>query len=296
MDVVDLVAAVIRSLVRSRVVQFLVIGAVIFALAPRRRDDLRISLRGSDLDALHTAQAQRLGVPTLSDDGRAAVDRHAIEDELLYREAVRLGLDRIDSVVRRHLAQKMLILAEDLADATREPTHEQLAAYFDRTRERWHLDGQLHLMHVFAVRRDTLIDLDGAVRATPQGVVPVLGDAFPHARELRGGHEDIAATYGEPFADAVAQLPVGEWSMPIESRFGWHVVRIVDHSPRRAARLDEVVDQLRLAFTAERRSEATAQFLTKAFARYVVEIDGTPVTNYRPTVRLGLRATPSGED
>jgi peptidyl-prolyl cis-trans isomerase C len=52
---------------------------------------------------------------------------------VLYREAMRLGLDRDDGLVREHLIQKMLLLAEDLGGASREPTRDEVRAYFDQT-------------------------------------------------------------------------------------------------------------------------------------------------------------------
>lgn len=296
MDITDLVVAMIRTLARARVVQFIAIGIVIFLIAPAAPDDRRISLRASDLEALRAAQAQRLGVSALSDEACAEVDRRAIEDEVLYREALRLGLDRGDRVVRRHLVQKVLLLAEDLAGAAREPTPTEIAGYFERTRDRWHVDEQFHLLHVFAAHRETLVEIDAAVHAAPAGSPPPLGDAFPRSRDVRATRADLATTYGADFADAIAKLAVGTWSGPVESRFGWHLVRVVDRDAGRPANLAEVEDRVRLDYIVERRHQAVAQFLARAFTRYNVEIDGTAVTDYQPTARLARRSEPSAED
>ena len=294
MDVTDLVVAM--KILKERVVHFAVIGLVIFWIAPAPGDGNRISLTGRELDALRAAQAQRLGVTALSGARSDEVERRAIEDEVMYREALRLGLDRGDAVVRRHLVQKMLVLAEDLAGASREPTGEEVAAYFERTRDRWRVDEQLHVIHVFAARRETLVELADAVRAAPPGVPPPLGDAFPRSRDLHGSRDDLAASYGGDFADAVAQLPVATWSAPIASRFGWHLVFVVGRDRGRPAMIAEVADRVRLELAVERRHDAIAQFLAQAFARYRIDVDGKPVTRYRPTPRLALRTQPSAED
>jgi hypothetical protein len=293
-DLADLVAAV--RLLRERLVHFALLGAVIFWIAPASRDDTRISLTSGELAALHAAQAQRLGVAVLDTGHTAEVDRRAIEDEVLYREALRLGLDRGDAVVRRHLVQKMLVLAEDLAGATREPSSDQIAAYFARTRDRWRVAERLHAIHVFAARRETLVAIADQVRASPPGTPPPLGDAFPHNRDLRGSRDDLAATYGGDFAAAVDQLPTGTWSAPIQSRFGWHLVELVERDTGRPAELAEVADRVRLEYAIERRHDAIAQFLAQAFARYQVDIDGQLVSSYEPTPRLALRTQPSAED
>src|SRR4051794_33212311 len=100
------------SLLRSRLLQFLVLGAIIFAVAPRGAAPGRISLKGDYLRALEVAEASRR-----ASAAGAEVERRAIEDEVLYREALRLGLDQGDPLVRGHLIQKVLLLAEDLGGA-----------------------------------------------------------------------------------------------------------------------------------------------------------------------------------
>ena len=296
MDVADLVVAVIRAILRERLVQFALIGLVIFIAAPRATSPTRISLTTNYLGAFRAAQAERLGVANLSGDRTVEVDRRAIEDEVLYREALRLGLDKGDAIVRRHLIQKMLVLAEDLAGATREPTQKEVQAYFNQTRDRWTVSEQIHLVHVFAAKRDTLVAITDAVRAAPGDAAPPLGDAFPRSRDVRGSRADLAATYGDEFADAAMQLPVAQWSAPLPSRFGWHLVKVVDHGAGRPAAFAEVAERVRLEFAVERRHRAIADFLAKAATRYQVDIDGEPVRDYQPTARLAVRSIPSAED
>jgi peptidyl-prolyl cis-trans isomerase C len=294
-DVADLVAAVIARIARDRMVHFAIIGAVIFALAPAPSDDARISLDADYLGALHAAQARKLGVAVLSDEQTAQVDRRAIEDEILYREALRLGLDRDDAVARRHLVQKVLVLAEDLAGASREPTRAELEAYFERTRERWRVAEKLHLIHVFAAKRETAVAVAEAVRADAD-TPPPLGDAFPRSRDVHASRDDFAATYGPEFADAVDALAPGVWSGPIQSRFGWHLVKVIDRDAGRPATFDEVAAKLRLELAVERRHAAIANYIAHAFARYHVDVAGLRVRELLPTDRLALRVEPSAED
>jgi peptidyl-prolyl cis-trans isomerase C len=298
-DLADLVAAVIARLARDRMVQFAVIGAVIFAIAPRPDNAARISLATDYLDALHAAQARKLGVDRLSPEQTAEVDRRAIEDEVLYREALRLGLDRDDAVARRHLVQKMLVLAEDLAGASREPTRAELLTYYEQTRERWHVVERVHFIHVFAASRSEALAIADAVRAAEAqqpGQPPPLGEAFPRSRDVRASRDDLAATYGGEFADASYQLAPGTWSAPIASRFGWHLVKVLDRDAGRPATFDEVADKVRLAYTVVRRHAAIASYIAHAYAHYRVDVDGRRVGDFEPTDRLALRTQPSAED
>jgi len=301
-DLARLVAAV-RSLFRrvlgSRITHFAVLGGLLFAFARPAPTDTRVSLGTDYLRSLHAAQALRLGVPSLSDERSFEVDRRAVEDEVLYREAVRLGLDRDDAMVREHLIQKMLLFAEDIGGASREPTHEEVAAYFEKTRERWQKDERVHLVHVFSTRREAAASLLEAVRAQDAAHPdrpPPLGDAFARSRDVRGAKGDFAESFGDGFAGAVFALPPGAWSDPVESRFGWHLVKVLQHTAGTKAKLDEVYDRVRLEYAVERRHEAIAQFLAQAFERYQVLVDGAPLPHVEPTRRLALRSMPSGED
>jgi peptidyl-prolyl cis-trans isomerase C len=299
-DVAHLVAPVrlLSRLLRDRLVHFVAAGGLLFAIAPSV-DESRVSLSGGYLQSLHGAQARRLGVRQLSIEGAGEVDRRAIEDEVLYREAVRLGLDRDDGVLREHLIQKMLLLAEDLGGASREPTRDEVRAYFDRTRDRWRQDERVHLVHVFATRRDLAAGLADAVRAADAArpdAPPPLGEAFARSRDVHGSHDDYAASYGQEFADAVFALRPGAWSVPVESRFGWHLVKVLEHTPGAPAEFEDVYDRVRLDYAIVHRHEAVAHFLAQAFRRYHVDVDGAPIRDYSPTERLALRSTPSEED
>jgi hypothetical protein len=288
----------LAAILRDRLFHFLVAGVVIFAIAPAG-DTSRVSLSRSYLESLHAAQARRLGVQALSLEGANEVDRRAVEDEVLYREAVRLGLDRDDGVVREHLIQKMMLLAEDLGGASREPSRDEVRTYFDRTREQWRQEERVHLIHVFATGRDKAAQLTEAVHeadAAHPDAPPPVGDAFPRARDVHGTRADFAASYGDAFAQSVFALRQREWSAPLPSRFGWHLVKVLQHAPGAPAAFDEVYGRVRLEYSVVRRREASARFLTQAFRRYHVDVEGTPVPDYTPTARLALRSGPSAED
>jgi len=145
----------LARLARSRLVWFVVLGAAFWFVHPRSRSRV-VDLDRAALEALHEAQAKRLGVAALGEGGDPDVDAGAIEDEILYREALRLGLDRDDPIVRQRLAQKLLLLVEDLGGASRDPSPDDVRAHCEATRERWRQPDRHHVVFAFARDRARL--------------------------------------------------------------------------------------------------------------------------------------------
>jgi peptidyl-prolyl cis-trans isomerase C len=281
------------ALARLRLVQFIVLGGLIFAFAPAASVSGHISLQRRYLDALEAAEAMKTQVNKLAPAQAAEVEQRAMEDEVLFREALRLGLDRDDLLIRQHLIQKMLLLAEDLGGATRAPTEADLRAFFAGHAATYAQPGSTHFLHVYAASAEALAPLqldDGAT--TPPGA----GEAFALPRDVHKTDPELAATFGPAFVQAVATTPPGHWSAPLQSSLGWHRVKVLERTQTHAATFDEVRGRLPLDFAVERRKAAVKAFLSRAFERYRFDVDGKTVPTFTPEGRLGARSEASAED
>jgi peptidyl-prolyl cis-trans isomerase C len=291
---------VFRAAVRSRLVHFLILGGLLFAVAPRPESRRDIVFDSAAFDDLQRAQAQRLGAPVLEVRERDDVRTRAIEDEILYREALRLALDKDDNIVRQRLIQKVLFLAEDLAGVSRAPTEEELRRFFEATREQWTRPGRVRLIHVYAgpSHREELSALRPAViaaEATVPGDPPALGEAFPLPRTVVMTRDELAETYGAVFADAVFALTPAAWSEPIESKFGWHLVHVLDRQDAGPATFEDVRSKLPLTYLVARKKQAAADFLRQAATRYRITVDGKRLTTLPTSGRIA-RERSSGPD
>jgi peptidyl-prolyl cis-trans isomerase C len=282
-----------RAIAGSRLVQFLVLGGLIFAFAPGPPAPSHISFTRTGLEALEHAQAARAAMTQLPPEQAQEVDRRAIEDEVLYREAIRLGLEQGDPLVREHLIQKMLLLAEDLGGATRTPTDAELRAYFNESPAKWSQPGSVHFLHVFASQPQSLEALALDPAAT---VPPPLGEPFALSRDVRKDGPALTDAFGAAFASAVMAQAPGTWSAPLQSKYGWHRVKVLEHTGAHAATFEEVRGQVKLDFAVSRRQAAVKAFLTRALGRYHVDVDGKAVNAFVPEGRLGSRSEPSAED
>ena len=282
-----------RAICRHRLVQFTFFGGLLFAAAPKARTSETIDIAGDRLVALRAAEATRSGAKTLPGVPTGGdVDQRALEDELLYREGVRLGLDRNDGIVRQRVVQKVLFLAEEVAGASRPADEPALRGFFERNRERWAMGESIRFEQVYRHRPE---DLAAWASGSQVGEAPV-SEPCPVAAVVDEDRERIAAHMGAGFAEALMATAPGRWAGPIQSAFGWHLVRVTERRPGRPARLEEVRGAVVETYSVFRRQEATAAFLQAAFARYRVSVDGKVIERFTPSRRIAFRGVASGED
>jgi hypothetical protein len=266
-------------------VHFLIVGGAFFALAPRPPSNRDIHLSSAALEALTIVEERRAGKP-LDDKGREAVRDRALEDEVLLREAARLGLDRDDPIVRQRLIQKVLFLAEDLSGASKPATPGELRAFYEATHDRWVSPPRVDFEHVFIAQGNTL-NVDELKKRAQESTEhpPAVGDAFPMSRAVSASMDELKRDYGVAFAEAVFAQPIGELAGPVASKYGSHLVRVLRRSEARPATFEEARGELSIAYLVSRKRKATEDLLARAFDRYRADLDGAPIATLKPTGR-----------
>ncbi|MGF1611095.1 MAG: peptidyl-prolyl cis-trans isomerase [Kiloniellales bacterium] len=275
------------KLLREPLVHFLAAGAVIFGLYGLTRGeaesaaDHHIVVTAGDIARLAGLWQKRWQSRPTPDELKGLIDRH-VQQEVLYREALALGLDRDDSVVRSRLAQKFEFLSEDLA-AARDPTPEELSAFLDAHRDRYRAPPQLSLTQVYlspdrrgsAVEHDAEVVLASLRKGSHDADLDDLGDRILlDTHYSRYAPQEIASVFGQGFADAVVALELGVWSGPIASGYGLHIVRVDERVPARMPVLAEIEARLRADWLYEQRKRANQEVLQLLLARYTVVIEG----------------------
>lgn len=264
-----------RGLLREPLLHFLAIGGLLFVLAAILRDPddgpSQVVVTAGAIEQL-TETFQLAWHRAPSDAKLAALVDDRIKEELYYREAVAMGLDRNDEIVKRRLRQKLEFLAADLAGGT-EPTEQDLQSWLDAHAESYRTSARVDLVQVYLGQEDTgaAATLD-ALRAgaDPRG----LGRPLHVPASFRDADTAlVVATFGQEFSDAVATVPVGEWSGPVTSGYGLHLVRVDRRVPGEVPPLDVVRDEVLRDVSAERRREAEQVFYEGLRARYEVRVE-----------------------
>ena len=249
---------------RDPLVVFVLLGAGVFALdgwlAGSEAEQRVVEITPDRIDRLRARWVAQWGREPTGPELQTLID-DAVDEEILYREAQRLGLDRDDAIVRRRLAQKLTFILED-AGAGGPPSEAAVQEYYARHAERYRRPGRTTFDHVFLSgdsRTDPVGDataLLAEVRADDGSGWQRMGDPFMLARAYADrSDQEIAGLFGRVFADAVAALPVGGWNGPVDSTYGAHLVRVNDRTSSRAPALAEVRDRVTADLRADRRRE-----------------------------------------
>ena len=272
---------------RDPLVVFVLLGIGVFALDGwlAGSDTARpvIEITPDEVGRLRARWIAQWGREPTEPELRTLIDQ-AVDEEILYREAQRLGLDRDDAIVRRRLAQKLTFILED-AGATGPPSEAEVEEYYARHAELYRRPGRTTFDHVFLSgdsRADPADDAAALLGELPAGgdsgddAWQRLGDPFMLARDYADrSHREIAGLFGRAFADAVAELPVGGWNGPVESTYGVHLVRVNGRTPPRTPALAEVRDRVAADLREDRRRERSLAAYQELREDYEVRLPAT---------------------
>jgi hypothetical protein len=281
-------SAPLRQWLREPLLHFLLAGVALFVAyralnpAPEREAPSRIVLTEGDLRQIAVAwQAQ--GRPPPAPGEMKTLVENRIREEILFREALALGLDKNDTIVKRRLAQKMEFLAEDLAGIG-EPAPAELRAWFEQHPGRFASTPRASFRHVYfspdrrgARARDdaarSVAKLHGQPADSP--VAAGLADPFMfHDYYGDRSFDELARVFGEAFAQSLFGLKSGSWQGPIESGYGWHLVWIDALALQRVPAFEEVEPDVRRDWIAERRADRKRAAYEALRARYEVVLPG----------------------
>ncbi len=247
---------------------------------PEGDDPLQIVISEEEVESTREALTVLHGRAPTEDELLATIEPR-IRDEILYREAIALGLDQDDSLVRARLTEKMLFLTQDVAEPAT-PTAEELEAFFAADPGRFRVPASISFEQRFFSSSPQRPDLEAEVADAIAALQAGTADAVESDDYLfddvyeRVSHASLAEGFGAGFADALAALPAdGVWQGPIRSDFGLHAVRVIERVAAYQPDLDEIRAEVTSALVAERRRQANETEYQKLRARYRILV-GAP--------------------
>jgi len=277
----------VKRFLREPLVHFVFFGFVIFALYALLNDRAFSSKPRIEIDAARIEQLSGLFMRTWARRPTPAELKGLVDDyvkgEIYYREAKALGLDTNDTVVRQRMRLKMDML-NDVAVDRLTPTDGELSAYLAAHADMFRTEPAVAFDQVYFSpdkRGDKLAADAGeqlqALRSGAAAVFADLGDATQLPASLKlTPRSGVARDFGDRFAAAIMDLPVGVWSGPVPSGYGMHLVRVNASDSGRAPVLADVREQVVREWKGEKRKEFEDRRLAEFAAHYDVVVARDP--------------------
>lgn len=275
----------LRTILREPLVHFLLLGLLLFVLfslvsGQPVGGDRRVVFSDAMVNEIAQGFQATWQRPPTPQELKGLVDTR-VREELMYREGVALGLDQNDPVIRRRVTQKVEVMAEESAELTL-PDDAELKRYLQSNAQRYALPAAVAFEQVLfdPAKRGAQLqaDLAEGLKQLQAGVAPEqLGDRTQLPAQVELTPSDLLAReFGDNFAEALPQLPVGSWAGPVASGFGWHLVRLNSLTPARPASLDDVRKAVERDWENERRLQAKQAYFDQLAEKYEVVIEPAP--------------------
>jgi len=272
---------------KEPLVQFLIIGACIygayamFGEPDEQAADRTVIISEDRIASLATMWEKRWNRPPTNEELIGLV-RAYLREDVLYREAVAMGLNNDDHIIRRRLAQKLEFLTNDIVQL-QEPTSAELEIFFMENRELFQEPDLISFAQVFfnpdirgektlSDAEETLARLQAAGEPDPDTLAE--GDRLMMSSSFKSAPEfSVRRQMGTGFAESVMQLEPGKWHGPVLSGFGTHLVYVFDFQPAPLPELADVRDDVIAEWQRQKTEQFNIDFLEGLKARYDIVIE-----------------------
>jgi peptidyl-prolyl cis-trans isomerase C len=275
------------KILKEPLFHFLLLGAVIFVvyfiLNPAEDNaGNQIKITQNDVDRfVQIFQKQWQRKPNKQE--LEGLVRAHLKEEILYREALALGLEKDDTIIRRRLAQKMEFLITDIT-VPEEVDDKDLLAFYEKNSARYTRAAKLSFRHIYFnpdIRGERLMDEANATLHTLQSnnaglnVPDTYGDRYmlPLQYELTS-EQEVARAFGRDFTEQLLKTESGRWQGPIRSGYGVHLVYIQQYDAASIYPFNEVRQRVKNDYLFELRQQRNEEVLEKLKLRYEITIEG----------------------
>lgn len=265
---------IIHTLIKLPLFHFVMIGLVLYLLFPQPSSNT-IIISSDNQRALQRQQGKEGLAGAVANDDAKAVAARVLQDELFYREGLRLGLDQGDHIIRQRVIQKVHFMAEHFQRSLN-VTPAELEAFYQTRQSLWMIPQMFDFEHIFVRSHDK--DKLSALRKTAiesANSGETLGEPFLSGRRFEQiTTQRISDIFGNSFVEPLNTLAINQWSLPVQSKLGWHLVRVSAKTAAEPAPFALVQDKVAAVYTRQQKKEAIRQYVVSLLSRYDVVIEG----------------------
>jgi peptidyl-prolyl cis-trans isomerase C len=268
------------KLLKEPLLHFLVAGGLLFAgyswihRGEKKEDPRRIEITSNQIQQIELDWRARWQRPPTQAELQAGISDE-LRQEVLYREALELGLDKNDTIVKRRMAQKMDFLTDEIS-ALRDPAPGEVEAWFEKNRAQY-LPPPLATFHHLYFSSDKRGANAEADARQAMGALERKDSTGGDASMFQSSYSEqtldqVARIFGTKFADQLYKLEPGGWRGPVESGFGWHLVWVDALVAGEPPAFEAVATQAKADWLGEQRAELKRTAFDAMKARYEIVI------------------------
>ena len=279
-----------KRLLQEPLLHFLLIGIALFVFygssAPPNRAGTTIVVSEAMVDQMAREHEARWTRKPSDQELAGLVDSY-VRDEILYREGLALGLDRDDALIKRRVRQKFEVIAEEQS-AREAPSDADLTAYMTENAGSFLLPAKVSFEQIFFDNAGIPADVERAIAAARVAVARAadprkLGQASMLPTWVENTAQNLVARdFGAGFAQQVEMAPLGQWTGPIASSFGAHLVRVTARTPAALPELDVIRRIVVREWENERRVSSRSDSYQKLRSHYTVVIETKKLASLAP--------------
>ncbi len=276
-----------QKLLKEPLVHFLIIGLAIFGIykltnSDKQSEDI-ITIDQAEVDYLTSVWESQWNRKPNEEELAAIIDKY-IKEELYYKEALALNLDHNDVIVKRRMAQKMQNVASDLSKFMDPATDEQLRKYYEEHPDKFTRSSEFAFEQVLFTPNEHNVELEiqEELRALKNG------EDIPDNRKYKLSVKNnwsltptqkLDYNFGMGFAESLEDLPLNEWTGPINSGFGYHLVKINDKSPGAIVPFEEIKEYVKQEYDYASELEMEEEMTENLLKKYPVRITAENATS-----------------
>ena len=264
----------LQRTLREPLTHFIVLGALIFVA-----DYFLLSVRGDPQEIVITKetydQARGAFVAGMKREPSAAelkvlTDRW-VDNEVLFREGLALGMDRGDQAMKDRVVFKVLAATQS-GLALPKIDEAGLRQWFESRRDQYDLPMRLSFEEaVLSASDSTPEKLKKFVTALNAQQTPELEGSLRIFKDRP--RPSLVQSYGAPFADALAKQTLGTWVV-LESQEGYRAVGLTALTPGREVSYDEIKERVYTDWKEITSSDLTKNAIREIAKKYRVRDEG----------------------
>ena len=258
---------------KYKVTIFFIIGIFLYIIdiGLNSYDDKEIYISDQEITSLVAAWNSRVGRnPT--DDEIFRIINNLIEEEILYREALLLGLDKEDRIIKRRLAQKISFLKEESIPNI--PTKDEILKYYDDNKDKYFVDETFTFTHLYYSSENNSEErAENSYKDIIKGFDVNADPFFLGKNFVNKTLININNDFGKNFEDYFQNFTINEWSEPIESPFGHHLIYVTNKNDGYYPDIKMIYKKVEMDLLQYKRDQAVKKFIDEVKTEYKVYIN-----------------------